>query len=183
MTDATDDPTEPTPEVEEPAAGAAAEAATPAEPAPAGGGGWSSPQTVTRKAAVLGLAGAFLVGGLVGWIGSSALGDDDTDTDTIGAVLPGGFPGGGRGGFPGGDRDQGGGWGGVPGGPHRGVPGGELPDELQEQLDEWMEEGRVPPWMDEDHGDRGDHHDGYDDEDDQDQDQDRSEDQDQSDDA
>ena len=120
MSDA-DDPTESTPTTEavdavDPAADVDAPGADPAlEPASASA---DPARTVTRKGAAVGMAGALLAGGLIGWLGAGAF--DDEGSQPISAFQQGGFgegqgPGGG---FPGGGA---GGGGGFPGG---GMPGG-----------------------------------------------------------
>ena len=71
MSDA-DDPTESTPTTESTEATASVDAA----PAPAAAD--DPVRTVTRKGAAIGMAGALVVGGLIGWLGAAAIDDDDS---------------------------------------------------------------------------------------------------------
>jgi hypothetical protein len=156
MSDA-DDPTESTftaePVDDAPVAEATSESAEPTAADPV--------RTVTRKGAAVGMAGALLAGGLIGWLGAGAF---DDDSQPISAFPRGGFSEGhGPGGMPGGGFPGPGG--GFPGGEHG--PGGE-----------WDDEGDrpTPPWMDDDGDDRRDEYD------DGSEDQDDAEDRDQGDD-
>jgi hypothetical protein len=134
MSDSSDDPTEATPTPEGVDAVETDEASGPpvveADPT----------RTVTRRGAALAMTVALVVGGLIGWLGATAFGDDDAPQLTS---FQGRFPGGGAGGgFPGGGFHEHGPGGGRPDG---GVPGGGYEGE----------DGRpTPPWMDDD--ERGD---------------------------
>lgn len=169
MSDA-EDPTESTPTTA-PVDAVADDAPEPVDPTAA-----DPVRTVTRKGAAIGMAGALLAGGLIGWLGAEAFEDDDSQP--ISAFQEGpygegqgprGMPGGPGGGFPGGGGGFPGGPGGMPDGGHG--PGGG-----------WGDEGDhpMPPWMDEDGDDRRDEYDDDSDDDSDDEDeQDQSEDQDQ----
>jgi hypothetical protein len=132
MSDSSDDPTEATP-----AEGVEAIDAVETDEASVPPAVEADPvRTVTRKGAALAMAVTLVVGGLIGWVGATAFGDDDAPQLTS---FQGRFPGGGAGdGFPGGGFHEHGPGGGLPGG---GMPGGGYEGE----------DGRpTPPWMDDD---------------------------------
>lgn len=158
MSDSSDEITEPVDAVADADGTDDTSAAPDAEAGPALSGD-DPVRTVTRKGAVLGAAGALVVGGLVGWVAADTFGDDE-DSIPISAFQEGG---GGRV-DAWGRGPMGGSWffHRGPGGPFgQGSPGrgGGWHEDGDRGVPPWMEEDGergVPPWMDED----GDHDDG-----------------------
>ncbi len=141
MSDSSDDPTEATPTTE----GVEAVGAVETDEASVPSSVEADPvRTVTRKGAALAMTVALVVGGLIGWVGATAFGDDDAPQLTS---FQGRFPGGGGGRFPGGGPGDG-----FPGGGfHEHGPGGGLPDGGVPGGGYEGEDGRpTPPWMDDD---------------------------------